>query len=309
MAPRPPRRRGRGRGLLLAVVALLVLSLAGTGVVWTNTLGAGERFNNLVDRVRLAIDPPPDRETLPTIEITPPPLEVAIAPSSPGSEAMAGPTPTPKPPRKPVDVRLRTNPAGMFISQQTNDWCAPAGVQMVLAMHGVADNSPATQRRIADAIDEWESRRDSRNGGWGPAAISLALADNGIRGYEIRSYRRRDHALRDSAAALSRTRAPVILIAWRGAHTWVMTGYRADADPTVFNDATVTGTYIYDPWYPRVSTIWGPSDRPGTFQNTAEMERNFLRWQRPEGRYPDRDGKYIALVPTIPLRDQPAGRS
>jgi hypothetical protein len=93
----------------------------------------------------------------------------------------------------------------------------------------------------------------------------------------------------------------VILIAWRGAHTWVMTGFRATADPTVYRDAEVTGTYIYDPWYPRVSTIWGPSDPPGTFQNQDEMDRNFLQWQRPEGPYPDRDGKYLIVVPTIPL--------
>ena len=39
------------------------------------------------------------------------------------------------------------------------------------------------------------------------------------------------------------------------------------------------------------------------------MERNFLRWDRPEGDYPDRDGKYIAVVPTIPLSEQRGGRS
>jgi hypothetical protein len=111
-------------------------------------------------------------------------------------------------------------------------------------------------------------------------------------------------ALRDPAIAPSKTKAPVILIAWRGAHTWVMTGYRADADPTVFRNAKITGTYIYDPWYPRVSPIWGPSDKPGTFQNTAEMERNFLRWARPEGNYAERDGKFIAVVPTVPLKTQ-----
>ena len=85
-----------------------------------------------------------------------------------------------------------------------------------------------------------------------------------------------------------------------------MTGYRADAEPTIFRDAAVKGTYIYDPWYPRVSTIWGPSDGPGVFQDDAEMERNYLRWERPEGDYLERDGKYIAVVPTIPLKDQPA---
>ena len=197
----------------------------------------------------------------------------------------------------------------MFASQHTNDWCAVAGVQMVLAMHGVVDNSVESQRRIANRIDEWESRKDSHNGGWGPAAIAEALADNGVEGYEIRSYNRRDLALRDTARAIRETRAPVILIAWRGAHTWVMTGYRADADPTIFRDATVKGAYIYDPWYPRVSTIWGPSDGPGVYQNDAEMERNFLRWARPEGAYPERDGKYIAVVPTIPLGEQRGGRA
>ena len=212
--------------------------------------------------------------------------------------------PTPRPKRKPVDVRLRTKPGRVFASQHTKDWCSPAGIQMVLAMHGVSSNSVAAQKRIAGSVKKFESWRDSHNGSWGPAAIAEAIAANGIDGYEVRAYRSRPLALRDAAVALSRTKAPVILIAWRGAHTWVMTGYRATADPTVFRKAKITGTYIYDPWYPRVSTIWGPSDRPGTFQDQAEMERNFLRWARPEGSYPDRDGKFLAVVPTIPLEDQ-----
>ena len=29
------------------------------------------------------------------------------------------------------------------------------------------------------------------------------------------------------------------------------------------------------------------------------MERNYLRWKRPEGTYPDRDGLFIAVVPTV----------
>jgi hypothetical protein len=29
------------------------------------------------------------------------------------------------------------------------------------------------------------------------------------------------------------------------------------------------------------------------------MVRNYLRWKRPEGRYPDRDGLFISVVPTL----------
>ena len=294
-----PPRRGSRTPLVVLVLALGLL--VATGAVWTNAFGVGDRFSHLMDRVRLAIDPPPDRDIAPTIEITDDPIE-----SDPPADTsgMGGPTPTPKPPRKPVDVKLRLNPDRMFASQVTNEWCAVAGIQMVLAMHGKVDDSVDTQKRIANQIDRFESWRDSHNGGWGPAAIAEALASYGVKGYEIRSYNRRDLALRDTARALSATRAPVILIAWRGAHTWVMTGYRADADPTIFRDAVIKGMYIYDPWYPRVSTIWGASDGPGVFQNDAEMERNYLRWERPEGAYPDRDGKYIAVVPTIPLARQ-----
>jgi hypothetical protein len=294
--------------LIVALVVSTFLWVAtGTGAVATNTFGVGDRMDRVLDRVRLAIDPPPDREIAALIEVKElPPLDVVT--DAEGRGDVGGPA-TPKPRRKPVDVKLRAKAGDIFASQHTNDWCSPAGIQMVLAMHQVADNSVGFQRKLANSIDRFESWRDSHNGGWGPASIAEALAANGVEGYEVRAYGSRALALRDSARALSLTRAPVILIAWRGAHTWVMTGYRANADPIVFRNARITGAYIYDPWYPRVSSIWGPSDKPGTFQDASEMERNFLRWDRPEGDYVQRDGKFLAIVPTIPLKDQPAAQA
>jgi hypothetical protein len=38
------------------------------------------------------------------------------------------------------------------------------------------------------------------------------------------------------------------------------------------------------------------------------MERNYLRWKRPEGSYQGRDGKFLAIVPTVPLKEQAATR-
>ncbi len=298
--------------VLVAVAVVLALGALGAAAVATDALGAGYAFGRVVARVSLFLDPPPDREIPATVEVTPRP-SLAVTPSASPSPAgptpsagtsvppspPASPSPSPSPLREPVDVQLPLDPKTVFAHQLTKEWCAVAGTQIVLAALGLADNGDAFQRTLDGRIDEWESRRDSRDGGWGPAAIAQALAAYGATGYEVRAYQDRDDVMRDAAAALSTTHSPVVLIAWYGAHTWVMTGYRADADPTIFPDAHVTGAYIYDPWYPWVSTLWGPSDPPGTFQDEAEMERNYKRWIRPEGKYPDRDYKFIAVVPTV----------
>ena len=296
--PRGFRRRDR-RGPL--IVALLV-GVSGIAAVWTDTLGAGEAWQKVLDRVdRLVAGPVPDRSSPPTVVVTARPTIAATPTASLSPDATPGPTasPSPSPARVPVDVDIVVDPEAVFAHELRNVWCSPAGVQMVLAYLGRGDISDDFQRELASRVHEWESYVDSHNGGWGPSAMVEALAAYGAPGYEVRAYETRADALRDAAAAISQTRSPAVLLAWRGAHTWVMTGYQADADPLVFPDATVTGAYILDPWYPTISKIWGPSDPPGTFQDAAEMVRNFLPWKRPEGTYPDRDGRFIALIPTV----------
>jgi hypothetical protein len=309
----PPRRRWRWVALILVAV-ILAGAIMAVGAVYTNAFGAGDRFASLLHRIDLMIDPPPDRPTAPTILSTPRPIAQVPAtpapsprpsrtPLTPGSVAPRPslhptPTPTPTPAKKPVTVRVVKKPKSAFITQLTKDWCAPAGVQITLTALGLADNTEKFQHELVNRSRAWESRRDSLNGGWGPGAIVQALDAYGAK-YEIRAFKRRQEALLDAARAMSETGAPVVLIAWRGAHTWVMSGYKATADPLRFEDAKITGAYIIDPWYPRVSTIWGPSDPAGTFQDEAEMRRNFLPWKRPEGRYPDRDGRWIIVAPTV----------
>jgi hypothetical protein len=292
------------------VVALLVAALLSVGAVWTNVLGVGVRFQHLEARVeRLIAGPVPDRATLPTVEVTDPrsaeslpPASLDVPSAAPSASVAASPTASPPPVRKAVDVNIESHPKSVFASELTDVWCAPAGVQTALAILGLADNSNAFQRKLVGQIGKWESWQDSHNGGWGPASMALAMAAYGAPGYQVRAYATRAAALADAARAIAKTHAPVILLAWRGAHTWVMSGYRANADPTVFVDATVTGAYILDPWYPAISTIWGPSDPPGTFQNNSEMIRNYLAWKRPEGTYPTRDGKWISVVPTVVVK-------
>jgi hypothetical protein len=307
LARRPSRRRRAVAGI---VVLALVTGTAASLAVATDTLGARDRFEAVLDRIdRFMAGPVPDRPTLSTVlvdedETSPQPSATApLAAVTPGPGASVPPTPTPLPKREPVDVDIADDPEAVFKHEIRKDWCAPAGVQMVLAQLGLVDTSDDVQRELAHRVREWEAYDDSHNGEWGPAAIGLALDAYGAPGYEVRAFKTRNGALRDAARAIQATGAPAVLLTWRGAHTWVMTGFRADADPSIFRDARITGTYILDPWYPWVSTLWGPSDPPGTFQDEAEMERNFLRWDRPEGRYADRDGLYITVVPTAPASE------
>jgi hypothetical protein len=324
---KPPGSPSGRRRLLLRIVAVwAALAVVGTTAIWTDAFGVGDRWESVVKRIdRFLAGPVPDRSSVPTVVVddpSPPPTDLpstgtpaaspgpssSSAPSSaPASSAPASPAPTPPPTaqpspvRAPIDIQITHDPAASFAHQLTKDWCSPAAIQIVLALHGRGDTSDRQQREIAGRVREFESWADSHNGGWGPAAMSEALGAYGVAGYQIHAYRTRDQALRGAAIAILETDAPVILLAWRGAHTWVMSGFRADADPRVFPDARVTGTYILDPWYPSVSSIWGPSDAPGVFQDAAETVRNYLPWKRPEGAYPDRDGRFIALIPSRSL--------
>jgi hypothetical protein len=237
--------------------------------------------------------PAPSPSPTPSPTPASPAAEPSVAPS-------ATPAATPRPERRPVDVRIEGRPGVVFTTEFRDTWCAAAAVQIALNVNGPrrrVDTSRARQAEIRDLQVALTTRRDSRNGGAGPLGMIGSLEALGSVDYELRRYATRDDAMRGAARAISETGHAAILLAWRGAHAWVMTGYRATADPSVFRNARVTGAYILDPWYPRVSSIWGASDRPGVFQDRAEMRRNFLPWRRPEGRYPNRDGRFLVIIP------------
>jgi hypothetical protein len=273
---------------------VIVAGTLGAVAVATDTMGAGHLFDRAVHRVALILDPPPDRPTAETVEVTPRPSHSP----TPTPSLKAGATPIPTPARKPVDVQIVRDSKAAFASEERKDWCAPAGLQMVLTILGHGDTTPRLQAEIAGRVGEWEAYSDSKDGEWGPSAMVLALSAYDVKGYQVRAYGTMDDALFDASVALTNTHSPVIIIAWKGAHTWVMTGFKATADPAVFDDAKITGAYILDPWYPRVSTIWPRSLPAGSFHDIPGMRENFVPWQRPEGIYPGRDGKFLLVIPT-----------
>ena len=79
-----------------------------------------------------------------------------------------------------------------------------------------------------------------------------------------------------------------------------MSGFQATADPAITKDFEVTAVYIEDVWYPYVSSIWGASRKPNTLVPVSRLREDFLPYQRPLFRHPDRDGRFMLVMPELP---------
>jgi hypothetical protein len=117
--------------------------------------------------------------------------------------------------------------------------------------------------------------------------------------YEVRTEKTRERALDVAARAIRRTGRPVGLLTWRGAHSWVMHGFTATADPLI-GAFRVTGVYVSDPWYPKVSTIWGPSLPPNALLTPRQLRVDYLPWVARGGRTTAHNGTYVLVLPVAP---------
>jgi hypothetical protein len=162
---------------------------------------------------------------------------------------------------------------GDFASQRTPFWCIGASMQMMLNIIGLTDDdSRAGQERYMRVarsmgpslrqVDHGDSAGGLR--GAGSSGWARGLVELGAGRYEERAVESYDAAIRTAAYTLRATGRPVGLIVWRGAHAWVMSGFKASADPLWNADFRVTGVYIQDPWYPRGGEGGGTRNWPAS---------------------------------------------
>jgi len=245
---------------------------------------------------------------------------LAIATSGPSAAALPGgsgpPEPGPDGASAPA-FSINLYRQGDHVSQYTPYWCIGASMQMMLNIVGVTDESSraAQERymRVARSAgrsggldgDRPEAAvgdlRGAGSGGWARGLVQLGAGryvERAVDGYEA--------AVRTAAEALRRTNRPVGLIVWRGAHAWVMSGFTATADPLLDPAFRVTSVWVQDPWYPRVSSIWGPGQKPNTRLSVAALRADFL--PRRAGRWhPETAGKYVLVLPVDPVRPAAPG--
>jgi hypothetical protein len=270
--------------------AYAALCLIVTAAGWTTVmLMASDVDATAPSASAIAAGPTRTTEATPTVEITPgtTPLNVGDAPAAAPTKAAFN-----------IDLYR----PGTFVSQITREFCMAGAVQNMVNIIGPAsDLSSDRQQQIGDLLVSLTSAQDSYNGGFGPIGWSLIMSKLGAGQYQLVIDATFDKAMKDAAVALAKTMRPVGLLTWWGAHSWVMTGFKSDSDPLLTPDTfKLKGAYIVDPFYPRVSSIWGQTLGPDSFRDMTAMANNFIPWKRPEGRYPDRDGKWLLVIPVDP---------
>ena len=234
-------------------------------------------------------------------------LALALAaPAAPVVAAPAAPVPAASAAAEQAAFSITLHRPGDFVSQYTAHWCIGASMQMMLNIIGVTDDR--TRETQADYMELARTvlprrpgsprRRNvrSEDRGAGSAGWTRALTVLGGGGYYRRGEQAYGAAIEAAAYALRKTNRPVGLLVWRGAHAWVMSGFTATADPLVDPDARITGVYVLDPWYPRVSSIWGPGQEPGSWVSVDALAADFLPY-RPSRRNPTMVGKFVLVLP------------
>jgi hypothetical protein len=216
------------------------------------------------------------------------------------------PTRSPSPDLTPIAIDLYGD--GDFVSQARADWCVPASIQTMANMMAAqrALPTPIPSQAKLDRLARALSTDRLVGAGSEPEGWAGALNELGLGPYVVTSEPTRDRAIAAAARALRLTGRPVGLLIWRGAHAWVMSGFEATADPALTDDFAVTHIRVQDPWYPRSSSIWGPAQAPDSRIAVSKLAEDFLRWRRPTVRYPEKDGRFVLVVPVL---DDSAERS
>src|SRR4051812_47979409 len=178
---------------------------------------------------------------------------------------------------------------GDFVRQTNLVQCVATSMQMMINMlEGSNDRTASTQLRlqnVARTYSDLLSPRPGRKGAsvWGWAA---GLNDLGYGRYVVAAYPTIDDALHAAAHAIRFTGRPVGLLMWRGRHAWVMSGFRATADPRSTQNFRVTDVNVLDPLYPANNATWGRSPSPGQRLTVTQLGTQFVKRRTTGGTTP-----------------------
>jgi len=297
---RPPSAIAAVAALVAALlVALLVALVLGACSAATGARQSPSPVASAADAVVATPSPSPS----PARVVVRVPAARSPRPTHPGPTPTPAPTAAPTPALEPAPgpgpFAIDLYRDGDFVSQARADWCVPASI---LTMVNLADGEavragrPATQATL-DRLARSLSTDRLVGAGSEPEGWAGALNELGLGQYAVIAEATREEAIAAAARALRLTGRPVGLLMWRGAHAWVMSGFEATADPAWTDEFRVTHVRVVDSWHPRRSSIWGPAQVPDARIAVSSLAEDYLPWRRPTVRYPEKDGRFVLVVP------------
>jgi hypothetical protein len=244
----------------------------------------------------------------------PTPRAIPTATPAP-AERSVDPQPALPPPRPatlaPLGIAIDLHRPSDFVSQATKDFCVPGALATMMNLIDRDRTLVHPGQEELNRISRSLSTDRLKGAGSEPEGWAGTLNRLGYGPYEVRSVRTREAAVVVAAEAIRATGLPVGLLVWRGAHAWVMSGFEGVEDPAD-RSLAVSAVLVQDPWYPRVSSIWGPGQTPNTRIAVRDLAADYLPWKRPTARYPEKDGQFVLVLPVVPdpppvVADPPPG--
>ena len=185
---------------------------------------------------------------------------------------------------------------GTFTTQKSWLWCTAAGVQIVRnIVDRKTDHTTAGQRRYFTWMRDRNRYDLPLSAGVDPAGWAAGLRHFVDGRYRLVSSRTFDSALRSAVTRLRLTNLPVALTVSHGNHGWILTGFRATADPAKTTAFAVTSVRVTGPLYGLQSKN-GYDMAPNTKLTATQLKRFFTPWK-----YAPRkmvwDGRYVSIQP------------
>jgi hypothetical protein len=185
--------------------------------------------------------------------------------------------------------------------RQVGTWtCVGAAMQMMINLiePGKPDRSRATQLELYDLArshSPWIhiiDRDGASSTGWATGMTELGYGD-----WQVLELPTMADALRTAARQMRLTGKPVGLMVWSGRHSWLMSGFKATADPAWTDAFDVTAIWVEDSWYGRRDARWGRGHAPHSLLDTDYVSRFFVNRTFGREPLPGAPERYVIVVP------------
>jgi hypothetical protein len=191
--------------------------------------------------------------------------------------------------------------AGVFTTQKTWLWCTAADIQIIRnIVRRTTDHSTKNQRRYF----EWMRQRNRYDlplsAGVDPQGWTAGMRHFVDDRYRLIASATFESALRLAVIRLRKTNLPVGITVSHGNHAWILTGFRATADPARTKDFRVTSVRVVGPLYGKQSKN-GYDMKPNTKLTVAQFKRFFTPWRYAPKRMVW-DGRYVSIQPVTPKK-------